>query len=149
MESTILHMLEVPQLQNYAIEGLKNLKTPTAHRALANVVRTAPPGLDQNLAITYLGEIGDSGDVQLLLDAAHASAPGRYSRELALVSAAEVGGAKAVPKLAAELMDESNLNRQSAVRALYMTGSRAAVPVLIELTRISHRLVVDFGEWGV
>ena len=149
MEGAILHMLEVRQLLNYGIEGLKNLNTPTAHRALANVVRTAPPGLDLNLAITYLGEIGDSGDIQLLLDVAHASAPGMYSRELALVSAAEAGGAEAVPVLSGELMDESNMNRQSAVRALYMTGSRDAVPVLIELLRVPDARLNKSAEFGL
>jgi hypothetical protein len=149
MEGTILQMLDVPQLQSYGIEGLRNLRTPAAHKALANLVRTAPPGLDLNLAIRYLGEIGDSGDVQLLLDVAHASAPGMYSRELALVSAAEVGGAEAVPALVGELMDESSMNRQSAVRALYMTGSRAAVPVLIELLRTPDARLNKTAEFGL
>jgi hypothetical protein len=149
MEGAILQMLDVPQLHSYGIDGLRNLGTPAAHRALANVVRTAPPGLDQNQAIRYLGEIGDSGDVQLLLDAAHASAPGMYSRELALVSAAEVGGAGAVPALMDELKDESSMNQQSAVRALYMTGSRAAVPVLIELLRVPDARLNKTAEFGL
>jgi len=149
MEGTILGMLEVRQLESYGIEGLRNLGTPAAHRALADVVRTALAGQNQNQAIIYLGEIGDRGDIQLLLDVAHASAPGMYSRELALVSAAEVGGAEAVPALAEELKDKSSMNREAAARALYNTGSRAAVPVLIELLRWPDESMNKTAEFGL
>jgi len=65
------------------------------------------------------------------------------------VSAAEAGGAEAVPVLSGELMDESNMNRQSAVRALYMTGSRDAVPVLIELLRVPDARLNKSAEFGL
>jgi hypothetical protein len=149
MEGTILQMLDVRQLQTYGIEGLRNLATPTAHRALANFVRTASPGPNENEAIQYLGEIGDSRDVPLLMDVAHASGPGMYSRELALVSAGEAGGAEAVPALMGALKDESSMNRLSAVRALYMTDSRAAVPMLIELLRTPDTKLNKTAEFGL
>ena len=72
MEATILRMLETPSLQYDGVEGLRNLNTPSAHRALADFVKNTPPANVAGAypaALRYLGEIGDSGDVGLLVDA--------------------------------------------------------------------------------
>jgi HEAT repeat protein len=152
LERTILHMLDSPDLKYFGVRGLRNLGTPTAHHALISFVENSPPtqevGAYQD-AIRYLGEIGDHADLAPLLQVAHANPPESYSRELAMESAGKVGAAAAVPLLAAELRDRSVDARQSAVRALYLTGSRSAVPVLIELLRSPEARVSETAEFGL
>lgn len=100
-------------------------------------------------ALRYLGEIGDSSDVLLLIEAARANAPDGSSREFAIESAGKSGGAAAVPALVAELKDPSIDTPQDAVRALYLTGSRSAVPVLIRLLPSREWRVSLTAEYGL
>lgn len=134
------------------MEGLRNLGTPSAHRALAEFVKNSPPtnvvGPYQE-ALRYLGEVGDAGDIPILLAAARANTPDSFSRMLAIESAGMAGGAAAVPSLGRELNDPSFDTKQAAVRALYLTGSRAAVPVLIGLLRSPEWRVSLTAESGL
>ena len=152
IEPTILKMLDRPLLQGYGVEGLRNLGTPSAHRALANFVKDSPStniaGPYQE-ALRYLGEIGDAGDIPLLLNAAHANSPESWSRMEAIHSIGMAGGAAAVSILQTELKDPSLDTEQAAVRALYLTGSRAAVPVLIGLLRSPEWRVSLTAEYGL
>jgi hypothetical protein len=152
LEGTILRMLDSPELRYFAVRGLRNLGTPDAHHALASFVKNTPPtqfaGAYQD-AIRYLGEIGDSDDLSVLLKVAHANPSDSYSREVAMESAGKVGGDDAIPLLASELKDPSIDVRQSAVRALYLTSSRNAVPVLIELLRSPEERVSGTAEFGL
>jgi hypothetical protein len=152
LEDTTIGMLESADLRPFAIRGLRSLGTPDAHDALANFVRNSPPtepvGEYQD-AIRYLGEIGDRNDVAMFLQVAHRNPPGSYSSEVALESAGIAGGDYAVPLLAAELKGASIDVRQGAVRALYLTGSRNAVPVLIELLRSPEERLSGTAEFGL
>jgi len=152
MEPTILKMLGTPALQIYGVEGLRSLGTSSAHRALAEYIKNAPPtnvlGPYQT-ALRYIGEIGDEGDIPLLIEVALANAPDSSSREIAIESAGKLGGAAAIPALSAELADPSIDTRQAAVRALYLTGSRAAVPVLIGLLQSPEWRVSLTAEYGL
>lgn len=152
MEPAILRMLHTPGMQSSGVEGLRNLGTPSAHRALAEFVGDSPPidapGTYQN-ALRYLGEIGNSSDVPVLLGAAHANAPDSYSRKLAIEAAARAGGAAAIPALETELRSPSRETRLDAVGALPMTGSRTAVPVLIQLLRSPNGRISSFAEHGL
>jgi hypothetical protein len=152
LEPVILNMLDDPQLQTYGVEGLRNLGTPSAHRALVEFVGHSSPtnvsGTYQT-ALRYLGEIGDAGDVAVLLEVAKANPPDSYSREVAIESAGKAGGADAVPALVTELSDPSIGTEQDAVRALYLTGSREAVPVLINLLRSPEWRVSSTAEFGL
>jgi HEAT repeat protein len=152
LERTILQMLDSPKLRYFAVRGLHNLGTPTAHQALVSFVKDSPPTQETGAyqdAIRYLGQIGDRNDLTVLLQVAHANAPDSYSRGVAMESAGEVGGDDAVPLLTTELKDRSLDVRQSAVRALYLTGSRNAVPVLIELLRSPEERVSGTAEFGL
>jgi len=152
LEGTILQMLDSPDLKYYGVRGLHNLGTPTAHQALVSFVRnsqtTRETGAYQD-AIRYLGQMGDHTDLAMLLRVARANLPDSSSRELAMESAGEVGGDDAVPLLVAELKDPSIDVKQSAVRALYLTGSINAVPVLIELLRSTEERVSWTAEFGL
>jgi hypothetical protein len=151
LEGTILRMLDSRELRYFAVRGLRNLGTPDAHQALASFVKNTPPtqvaGAYQD-AIRYLGEIGDRNDLIVLLKVAHANPPDSYSRELAMESAGKVGGDDDIPLLASELKDSSIDMRQSAVRALYLTSSRNAVSVLIELLRSPEERVSGTAGFG-
>ena len=152
LEETILHMVDSPDLKYFAVRGLHNLGTPTAHQALVFFVKNSQPKQETGAyqdAIRYLGQIGDRNDLAVLLYVAHANPPDSYSREVAMESAGEVGGDDAVPLLAAELKDPSIDVRQSAVRALYLTSSRNAVAVLIELVRSPEERVSATAEFGL
>ena len=152
LEQTILRMLDSPELRYFAIRGLHNLGTPAAHQALVDFVKKSPPVQsvsEYQDAILYLGDIGDRNDLAVLLEVAHANPPDSYSREVAMESAGRVGGDDAVPLLVAELKHQSIDVRQSAVRALYSTGSRAAVPVLLELLRSPNERVSGTAEFGL
>lgn len=152
LEGTISQMLDSPDLKYFAVRGLRNLGTPTAHQALASFVKNSQPRQETGAyqdAIRYLGQIGDHNDLAMLLQVAHANPPDSYSREVAMESAGEVGGDDAVPLLVAELKDPSINVKQSAVRALYLTGSSNAVPVLIELLRSTEERVSGTAEFGL
>lgn len=152
LEPTILKMLDTPLLQGFGVEGLRNLGTPTAHQMLAEFVKKSPPtnvvGPYQD-ALRYLGEIGDAGDVPILLAAARVNTPDSSSRMLAIHSAGMAGGTAAVSALELELNDPSLDTQQATVRALYMTGSRTAVPVLIGLLRSPEWRVSGTAEYGL
>jgi hypothetical protein len=152
LENTILQMLDSPDLKYFAVRGLRNLGTSTAHQALVSFVANAQPSQEVGAyqeAIRYLGEIGDGGDVTVLLGVAHENPNDSYNRELAMESVGKVGGDNAVPLLVAELRNPSVDVRQSAVRGLYLTGSRRAVPVLIELLRSPEIRVSQTAEFGL
>jgi HEAT repeats len=152
LEATISQMLDSPDLKYFAVRGLRNLGTPTAHQALVSFVRSSQPKQETGAyqdAIRYLGQIGDRNDLDMLLLVARANPPDSSSRELAMESAGEVGGDDAVPLLVAELKDPSIDVKQAAVRALYLTGSTNAVPVLIELLRSAEVRVSDTAEFGL
>jgi hypothetical protein len=152
LEPVILNMLADSSLQEYGVEGLRNLGTPSAHRALADFVEHSPPTNDSapyQTALRYLGEIGDATDVPFLIDVAEKNGPDTYNRDLAIESAGKAGGAAAVPALVSELSDPSIDTEQDAVRALYLTGSREAVPVLIELLRSPEGRVSSTAEYGL
>ena len=152
MEPTILNMLDSPILEGYGVEGLRNLGTSSAHQALRRFVKDTPPtnvvGAYQK-AIRYLGEIGDPGDISVLLNAASKNAPDSYSRTLAIAAAGLAGGDVAVPALITELKDPSIDTQQDAVRALYLTGSKSAVPVLISLLPSPNWRVSLTAEYGL
>jgi HEAT repeats len=135
MEPSIIKMLDSADLRSYGVEGLHNLGTPSAHQALADVVKSSPPSPYQNPAISYLGGIGDKSDIATLLNTAHTNAEESSNRETALEAIGAAGGDDAVAVLVAELNDPDIDSRQAAIRGLYLTGSRLAVPVLIELLR--------------
>lgn len=152
LEGTILQMLDSPQLRYFAIRGLRNLGTPSAHQALADFVKNSLPTQssgEYQEAIRYLGEIGDRSDLAVLLEVARSNPPDSYSREVAMESAGRVGGDDAVPVLAVELKNPSIDVKQSAIRGLYLTASRQAVPILIELLRSPEERISGTAEFGL
>lgn len=151
MESTFLRMLRTPGNEAIGVEAARNLGTLSAHHALAEFVKdplpTKFPALHQK-AIRYLGEIGDTGDVPVLLEAAH-GARDSETRRVAMEALAMAGGTAAIPVLENELRDPSKDTRDVAEDALSFTGSRSAVPVLIQLLQSPDERLRTFAELGL
>lgn len=153
LDQTIINLLDSPALRGYGLRGLRTLATPAAHKALAGFVARPLPtrvfGTGEEEAFRFLGEIGDSSDVPILLTAAQADAPDGSARAAAIEAAGRAGGEAAVQPLLDVLKSDSADTRQDAVRALYLTGSRQAVPVLIGLLRSPEDRLSGTAEYGL
>jgi hypothetical protein len=78
------------------------------------------PELDADAAVVEI--CIDALRFPVLLEAAHANAPDSYSRELAIESAGDAGGAAAVSSLETELQDcsmDTRLDVVQAVRSIF------------------------------
>lgn len=137
LEDTILGMLETPLIRDFAVLGLKNLNTARSREALANIVQGAPGYTYQKeVAIRELAQMGDKKYFPLLLDIAQKQAPNQ-ARDYVL-AAAELGGDDALPYLRSLLRDPDPFSQANGVMGLEKTGSRAAVPLLIETLKSSE-----------
>jgi hypothetical protein len=142
LEDTIVGMVRQYRSREFALEGLRNLNTPRARQELAKIVESTSQFTPENeTAVGYLGQMGDKKYFAMLLELAKKAEPGQ-GREYVL-AAAELGGDDAVAYLK-ELAGSTDGNaRASGVMGLGMTGSRAAVPVLLETLKGSD---ADLGN---
>jgi hypothetical protein len=161
LEDTIVGMVRQYRSREFALLGLRNLNTERARGELAKIVQNSSELTPENeMAVEYLGQMGDKKYFPMLRDLAkkvEASQGRQY-----VLAAAELGGDDAVPYLK-ELVGSSDVNaRANGVAGLGVTGSREAVPVLIEalkagnadlaqptgnaLTGLTHRRVSAEGD---
>jgi len=163
MEDTLVAMLKIPAAHGLALEGLRRINTEKARAALAEIVKnTKEYSWDKERAIRFLGEMGDKSYFALLQGVAEATPPNQ-ARDY-VWAAAELGGDDAMPFVMELLSSKDPFSRGNGVMALPRTGSRSAVPVLIELLRggnedvgvlasnglirITHRSPFPQQEWG-
>ncbi len=153
LEKTIVGMLD-SNYWNSAMAGLRRLNTERARSIIAGVAtqqygyrsvnkRDDPDGVDdaRNLAIGYLGEMGDRCYLSLILDRASSAKPNSKTRRAATYAAATLGGADSLPFLLKLLQGQNRDDQILAARALPATASRAAVAVLIDLLRERDELL--------
>jgi HEAT repeat protein len=134
-------MLRQSTSREFALLGLKNLNTPRAREELAKIVENSSELTQENVtAVGYLGQMGDKKYFPLLLKLAQ-KVESDQGREYVL-AAAELGGADAVPFLQGLLRSTDPAAKANAVLGLEQTGSRAAVPLLMEQLKDPH------GELG-
>jgi hypothetical protein len=134
LEETILSMLDSPVTRPFALIGLKHLNTPRSREALAGIVQnTTGYSYEKGQAIKFLSEMGDRAYFPLLLDEATRHEPNQ-ARDYVL-AAAELGGEDAMPYAVSLVMSPDPFSRANGVMALPLTGSRTAVPILIDLLR--------------
>ena len=162
LEETILSMADSPVTRPFAIIGLKHLNTGRSREALASIVQnTAGYSSEKEQAIKYLSEMGDKKYFPLLLDEAKKHEPNQ-ARDYVL-AAAQLGGEDAMPYVGSLLGSPDPFSRGNGVMALPQTGSRRAVPVLIDLLRsadvdlgrlasiglihLTHRSPLESGRW--
>jgi len=148
LEDTILSMMDSPATRQFAVIGLRHLNTDRAREALAKFVKsTSYYSYDREQAIKDLSEMGDKKYFPLLLDEAKNHEPNE-ARDYAL-AAARIGGEDAMPYVASLLSSPNPFTRANGVMALPETGSRRAVPILIELLRNSEMAVARLASIGL
>jgi hypothetical protein len=127
-EDVLLGFVDNPDLRGMAPLALHNLSTPRSIAALAAMM-DGPLTNQQLEASMYLAQTNDPRWLPLLFKAAQ-----EHARISAFpTAAAELGGKQSVPLLVAlEKSSDREFAHLNAVMALGYTGSRAAVPFLLE-----------------
>lgn len=131
LEDTIVGMLKQSTSREFALLGLRNLNTARSREELAKIVQSTSEYTQQNeTAVGYLAQMGDKQYFPLLLEIAKKQPP-EEGREYVL-AAAELGGEDALPFLRGLLSSTDKAARMDGLMGLERTGSRAAVPLLVE-----------------
>jgi hypothetical protein len=137
LEEVIFAMMRRYTSREFALLGLKNLNTPRAREELAKLVQNTSEDTPENeTAAAYLAQTGDKKYFPVLRDLAVRQASdqgGGYVQ-----AAAELGGDDAIPFLTIMLNSKDPAIRANAVAGLEKTGSREAVPLLIETLKNSN-----------
>jgi len=142
LEDTLVSMVNSPVTRPYALIGLRHLNTARSRARLASFVQDTPDySYDKEQAIKDLSEMGDSEYFPLLLAEAKKWMPNQ-ARDYVL-AAARLGGEAAMPYVVSLLGSSEPFSRGNAIMALPETGSRQAVPLLIEALKDPD---TDFGR---
>jgi len=147
LEDTLLTFADFEEFRPFAPLAFHRLGTPRSFAALANIVKKAQPGTNEHMeSARYLADSGDQQWFPLLQKVAIENAQDSIYPDYA----ATLGGEKMLPTLIVLL---NSSNRQfaavSAVGAMGFTGSRAAVPILIELLKNPDPDIADGARYGL
>jgi hypothetical protein len=156
-EDLLLSFADNPEFKVWAPLAFHNLNTPRSLEALGAMFRSTEVGTYENVQVAnYLAKSSDPKWYPVLLETAQKrSGLTDYVRD-----AAQSGGSKMLPVLLQMIgSDDNEYTRPNAVSALGYTGSRAAVPILIDVLRnteqnmagtallslrqLTHRVTVD------
>ena len=141
LEDTLLTFADTddPMIRQFAPLAFYRLNTPRSMSAMADLLRKSQPGKYERIkSADYLAQSGDPQWFPLLLEAAKANPElGSYPED-----AARLGGEKMLATLVqlANRPDNSftlftGAAQANAALAMGSTGSRAAVPILLDLLR--------------
>jgi hypothetical protein len=132
LEPVILKLSQDPATTVASITGLKKLGTDRSKQRLAELTGSEYEEYIRQPATTALAELGDSRYCDLMLQLMNLRQG--YTSEIAAKGAGLLCGEKAIPQLVALLSGgPSTFPAYEIAYALGNTGSRTAVPVLIEL----------------
>jgi len=132
LEAVILNLSQDPQTISASITGLEKLGTDRAKKRLAELTASAFEESVRQPATTALAELGDTNYCGLMLQLMNLRQG--YTSEIAARGAGLLCGEKAIPQLALLLLRQpGDFPPYEIAYALGNTGSRAAVPMLIEL----------------
>lgn len=132
LEPLILKLSQDPQTMNASITGLKKLGTDRAKQRLAQLTGPQYGESVRQSATTALAGLGDGTYCDLMLQLMTSNQG--YTSEIAARGGGLLCGEKAVPRLASVLSRAPRAFPPYEIAyALGNTGSRAAVPILIEL----------------
>jgi hypothetical protein len=141
LEDTMVSMLDIPAARSFALQGLKKLNTPRSREVLSGIVAaTSGYSYEKQQIINYLADMGDKRYFPLLLDIAQKQPPNQ-ARDYVL-AAARLCGEDAMPFIKSLLADSDPFSLANGVMALSETGSRSAIPILIESLKNPNS---DFG----
>jgi hypothetical protein len=145
LEETLLGFADNPEFRRYAPLAFHRLNTRRSIEAMARLME-GPVTNEQIEAAQYLAETNDQSWYPLLRDAAEKNA--RISSYPAY--AAELGGEKMLPVLVAlEKSPDTKFTHLNAVMAMGSTGSRAAIPLLLEQLRSPDVDTSDRANYGL
>jgi hypothetical protein len=163
LEDIIVGMLRKSTSREFALLGLKNLNTTRSREELSKIVKDTAPFTPENEgAVKALASMGDKTYYSMILDMAKNQPPDEASSYLQ--AAAQLGGDDAVPYLKDLLAAKNPAARRSAIVALGNTGSRAAIPPLLDqlknpdaeisklasgaLAQLTHQRFQTVEEWS-
>ena len=145
LEETLLGFADNPEFRGYAPLAFHRLNTRRSVEAMAHLME-GPVSSEQIEAASYLAETNDQSWYPLLRDAAEKNA--RISSYPAY--AAELGGEKMLPVLVAlEKSPDTKFTHLNAVMAMGSTGSRAAIPLLLEQLKSPDVDTSDRANYGL
>ena len=141
MEPMFVEFTHSEEFAQYAPLAFARLHDQTSLIALANIIRNRPFGSFESLeAARYLAEEGGKYWSPVLLGVATQ----HYGY---LAYAAEAGGDAVLPDLQSFVPNPSR--HLEAIEALGWTGSRKAVPILLELLESTDRDTSSRAEWAL
>ena len=147
LEATLLRFPHQPEFKQFAPLALHNLDTPGSLSALAEMLATNQPGTYEHMkAAEYLAQSDDPAWFPILRQVAQDNAGiYEYPRD-----AAEIGGDNAVPFLL-QLMHSADLHSSpgNAVTALGATGSRVAIPILLQILRDPDKDIARTAQFSL
>jgi hypothetical protein len=145
LEEILLGFADNPEFRRYAPLAFHRLNTQRSIEAMAHLME-GPVTNEQIDAARYLAETNDQRWYPLLRDAAEKNA--RISSYPAY--AAELGGEKMLPVLVAlEKSPDTQFTHLNAVMAMGSTGSRAAIPLLLEQLKSPDVNTSDRANYGL
>lgn len=133
LEDTLLAFADNPEFRRFAPLAFNRLNTPRSMAAMAELLKTAGVGTAESLeSAKYLAESNDQQWFPLLREIAEKNA--RIDNYLD--DAAELGADQMLPTLIALTgSSDRKFTAINAVAAMGSTGSRAAVPILLDFLK--------------
>jgi len=147
LEDTLLGFADSNEFRQFAPLAFHRLNTQRSMKALADLLEKTEAGSYEHMkSADYLGESGDPQWFPLLHDVAQ-----KHAQILNYVSdAAELGGDKMLPSLILLLgSPDKEFTRVNAVTAIGYTGSRSAVPILLDLLKNSDVGIAERALYGL
>jgi hypothetical protein len=147
LEETLLTFADDKQLRYFAPLALHRLNTSRSMSAMSDLLRKSEPGSYEYMeSAKYLAESRDPQWFPLLLEVAE-----KNPKMVNYVDdAAESGGAKMLPYLFDWMQSpDKEFTRLNAISALGYTGSREAVPTLIDLLKNSELAATQRALWSL
>ena len=147
LEDTLLTFADVAEFRPFAPLAFHRLNTTRSMAALAGLVKKAQPGTNEHMeSARYLADSGDQQWFPLLQKVAIENAQNSIYPEYA----ATLGGEKMLPTLVSLTNSpDRQFAASNAVMAMGSTGSRAAVPILIELLKNRDPDIADRARYGL
>ena len=129
VEDVVLKLRDDPRTREIAVPALKSANTPATRKQLAEIATGDTDG-----RFAAAGALGDSGDRSYWQALRSLSVRQPSGQAGGFISgAARLGGEESLPWLSELLRSPDKKTRADAVYALQLTGSRRAIPMLIDM----------------
>jgi hypothetical protein len=147
LEDLLLSFAKNPEFRPWAPLAFYRLNTPRSLEALADLLRNTEAGTYEHVqSADFLAKIGDPKSYPLLLEVAqkHANIANYVD------DASESGGDQILPTLLTMMRSpDQEFTQPNAISAFGYTGSRSAVPILLDLLRSSDPSTAERALLGL